>query len=78
MIDELQKRHGYVVYAVVSVIRPEDEAFIETELRGAASDYSKSLILQFISSYYNIKWNQNPCQGLDFLNPQFTYRSYHR
>jgi hypothetical protein len=77
MIDELQERYGDVVHAVVSVMRTEDKVFIETEYC-IASDYSKSLILQFIPSYSTAKWNQNPCQGLDFLNPQYTYRSYHR
>jgi hypothetical protein len=31
MIDALQERYGYVVYAVLSVMRPEDKAFIERE-----------------------------------------------
>jgi hypothetical protein len=36
MIDELQGHYGYVVYAVLSVTRPEDEAFIEKELKDTA------------------------------------------
>lgn len=34
MIDELQEHYGYVLYAVLSVTRPQDKAFIEKELKG--------------------------------------------
>jgi len=37
MIDELQEGYSYVVYSVLSVMRPEDEAFIEKELRRTAA-----------------------------------------
>jgi len=37
MIDELQESYSYVVYAVLPVMRPEDKAFIEKELRCTAT-----------------------------------------
>jgi len=37
MIDELQESYGYVVYAVLSVMRPEDKAYNEKELRCTAA-----------------------------------------
>jgi hypothetical protein len=33
MIDELREHYGYIVFAVLSVMRTEDKAFIEKELR---------------------------------------------
>jgi len=37
MIDELREHYGYIVFAVLSVMRPEDKAFIEKELRCIAA-----------------------------------------
>jgi len=37
MIDELQESYSYVVYAVLSVMRQEDKAFIQKERRYTAA-----------------------------------------